>query len=123
MDEMKKQQEVAMQQQQQAQQAAAEAEQNKFQAEAQLKQMDNEAKIQVAKIGSDSRLQVAKIQAEVDRDLHDTKERNEMDKKAADYYIDRKNRESEANLQKEEKAKSTGTSTTSSDLKRAAEKL
>ena len=51
------------------------------------------------------------------------KERNEMDKKAADYYIDRKNRESEANLQKEEKAKSTGTSTTSSDLKRAAERL
>jgi hypothetical protein len=123
MSEMQKQQEVAMQQQQQAQQAAAEAEQAKFQAEAQLKQMDNEAKIQVAKIGSDSRLQVAKIQAEVDRDLHDTKERNEMDKKAADYYIDRKNRESEANLQKEEKAKSTGTSTTSSDLKRAAEKL
>jgi D-ribose pyranose/furanose isomerase RbsD len=123
MSEMKKQQEVAMQQQQQAQQAAAEAEQAKFQAEAQLKQMDNEAKIQVAKIGSDSRLQVAKIQAEVDRDLHDTKERNEMDKKAADYYIDRKNRESEANLQKEEKAKSTGTSTTSSDLKRAAERL
>ena len=123
MSEMKKQQEVAMQQQQQAQQAAAEAEQAKFQAEAQLKQMDNEAKIQVAKIASDSRLQVAKIQAEVDRDLHDTKERNEMDKKAADYYIDRKNRESEANLQKEEKAKSTGTSTTSSDLKRAAEKL
>ena len=123
MSEMKKQQEVAMQQQQQAQQAAAEAEQAKFQAEAQLKQMDNEAKIQVAKIGSDSRLQVAKIQAEVDRDLHDTKERNEMDKKAADYYIDRKNIESEANLQKEEKAKSTGTSTTSSDLKRAAERL
>lgn len=123
MSEMQKQQEVAMQQQQQAQQAAAEAEQAKFQAEAQLKQMDNEAKIQVAKIGSDSRLQVAKIQAEVDRDLHDTKERNEMDKKAADYYIERKNRESEANLQKEEKAKSTGTSTTSNDLKRAAEKL
>ena len=123
MSEMQKQQEVAMQQQQQAQQAAAEAEQAKFQAEAQLKQMDNEAKIQVAKIGSDSRLQVAKIQAEVDRDLHDTKERNEMDKKAADYYIDRKNIESEANLQKEEKAKSTGTSTTSSDLKRAAERL
>jgi len=123
MSEMQKQQEVAMQQQQQAQQAAAEAEQAKFQAEAQLKQMDNEAKIQVAKIGSDSRLKVAKIQAEVDRDLHDTKERNEMDKKAADYYIDRKNRESEANLQKEEKAKSTGTSTTSNDLKRAAEKL
>jgi hypothetical protein len=123
MSEMQKQQEVAMQQQQQAQQAAAEAEQAKFQAEAQLKQMDNEAKIQVAKIGSDSRLQVAKIQAEVDRDLHDTKERNEMDKKAADYYIDRKNRESEANLQKEEKASSTGTSTTSSDLKRAAERL
>ncbi len=123
MSEMQKQQEVAMQQQQQAQQAAAEAEQAKFQAEAQLKQMDNEAKIQVAKIGSDSRLQVAKIQAEVDRDLHDTKERNDMDKKAADYYIDRKNRESEANLQKEEKAKSAGTSTTSSDLKRAAEKL
>ena len=123
MSEMQKQQEVAMQQQQQAQQAAAEAEQAKFQAEAQLKQMDNEAKIQVAKIGSDSRLQVAKIQAEVDRDLHDTKERNEMDKKAADYYIDRKNRESEANFQKEEKAKSTGTSTTSSDLKRASERL
>jgi len=123
MNEMQKQQEVAIQQQQQAQQAAAEAEQAKFQAEAQLKQMDNEAKVQVAKIGSDSRLQVAKIQAEVDRDLHDTKERNDMDKKAADYYIDRKNRESEANLQKEEKVKNTGTSTTSSDLKRATEKL
>jgi len=123
MSEMKKQQEVAMQQQQEAQQAAAEAEQAKFQAEAQLKQMDNQAKIEVANIGSQSRVQVAKIQAEVDRDLHDTKERNDMDKKAADYYIDRKNREAEANLKKEEKEKSTGTSTTSSDLKRAAQKL
>ena len=123
MSEMKKQQEVAMQQQQEAQQAAAEAEQAKFQAEAQLKQMDNQAKIEVANIGSQSRVQVAKIQSEVDRDLHDTKERNDMDKKAADYYIDRKNREAEANLKKEEKEKSTGTSTTSSDLKRAAQKL
>ena len=85
--------------------------------------MDNQAKIEVANIGSQSRVQVAKIQAEVDRDLHDTKERNDMDKKAADYYIDRKNREAEANLKKEEKEKSTGTSTTSSDLKRAAQKL
>ena len=123
MSEMQKQQQVAMEQQQQAQQAAAEAEQAKFQAEAQMKQMDNEAKLQVAQIGADSKLAVAKIQAEVDRDLHDTKERNDMDKKAADYYIERKNKEDEANLQKEEKLKSSGTSTTSSDLKRAAQKL
>ena len=123
MSEMQKQQQVAMEQQQQAQQAAAEAEQAKFQAEAQMKQMDNEAKLQVAQIAANSKLAVAKIQAEVDRDLHDTKERNEMDKKAADYYIERKNAEDEANLQKEEKVKSSGTSTTSNDLKRAAQKL
>ena len=123
MSEMQKQQQVTMEQQQQAQQAAAEAEQAKFQAESQMKQMDNEAKIQVAQIGADSRLQVAKIQADVDRDLHDTKERNDMDKKAADYYIERKNKEDEAKLKEEEKLKSSGTATTSSDLKRAAERL
>lgn len=70
-----------MQEQMQAQQAAAEADQAKFQAEAQLKQMDNEAKLQVAQINAESKLEVAKIQADVDRDIHDTKERNEMDKK------------------------------------------
>ena len=93
---MKKQQQATMEQQMQAQQAAQEAKQAEFQAEAQLKQMDNEAKLQVAQIGAESRKEVAKIQADVDRDLHDTKERNDMDKKAADYYIDRKNKEEEA---------------------------
>ena len=127
MSEIQKQQEETMKQQQQAQQAAAEQEQAKFQAEAQLKQMDNDAKLQVAQIGADSRLEVAKIQADVDRDLHDTKERNEMDKKAADYYIDRKNRENEEaredEKEGEERVRSTGSSTTSDDLKRASEKI
>ena len=127
MDEMKKQQDTAMEQQMQQQQAAAEQEKAKFEAEAQLKQMDNEAKLQVAQIAAESRLEVAKLQAQVDRDLHDTKERNEMDKKAADYYIDRKNRQDEKEQkavgQKQSDSKKAGTSTTSDDLKRAAQKL
>ena len=127
MTEMQKQQEETMKQQMQAQQAAAEAEQAKFQAEAQLKQMDNEAKLQVAQIGAESRLEVAKIQADVDRDLHDTKERNEMDKKAADYYIDRKNRESELDREDkkagEERSRTSGSTTSSESLKKAAQKI
>ena len=123
MSEMKKQQQAAMQEQMQAQQAAAEAKQAEFQAEAQLKQMDNEAKLQVAQIGAESRKEVAKIQADVDRDLHDTKERNDMDKKAADYYIDRKNREEEAKRDKEDKESVKGTSTTADDLRKAASKM
>ena len=127
MDEMKKQQQQAMEQQMQQQQAAAEQEKAKFEAEAQLKQMDNDAKLQVAKIAAESRLEVAKLQAQVDRDLHDTKERNEMDKKAADYYIERKNREDESEEKavdkKQSDTKKAGTSTTSDDLKRAAQKL
>ena len=123
MSEIQKQQEETMKQQMQAQEAAAEQKQQEFQAEAQLKQMDNEAKLEVAQIGADSRLEVAKIQADVDRDLHDTKERNEMDKKAADYYIDRKNREDEDKKEGEERARSTGSSTTSDDLKRASQKI
>jgi len=127
MDEMKKQQDTAMEQQMQQQQAAAEQEKAKFEAEAQLKQMDNEAKLQVAQIAAESRLEVAQLQAQVDRDLHDTKERNEMDKKAADYYIDRKNRQDEKEQkavgQKQSDSKKAGTSTTSDDLKRAAQKL
>ena len=127
MDEMKKQQEAAMEQQMQQQQAAAEQEKAKFEAEAQLKQMDNEAKLQVAQIAAESRLEVAKLQAQVDRDLHDTKERNEMDKKAADYYIERKNKQDESEQkavgQKQADNKKAGTSTTSDDLKRAAQKL
>ena len=127
MTEMQKQQKVAMEQQMQAQQAAAQQEAAKHQAEAQLKQMDNEAKIQVAQIGAQSRLEVAKLQAEVDRDLHDTKERNEMDKKAADYYIERKNKQDDddkqSSISKQNKDSKAGTSTTSDDLKRATEKL
>ena len=127
MDEMKKQQQEAIEQQMQQQQAAAEQEKAKFEAEAQLKQMDNDAKLQVAQIAAESRLEVAKLQAQVDRDLHDTKERNEMDKKAADYYIERKNKEDESEKKAVEKkqsdTKKAGTSTTSDDLKRAAQKL
>ena len=123
MSEMQKQQQQTMQEQAQAQQAAAEAEQAKFQAEAQLKQMDNEAKLQVAQIGAESRLEVAKIQADVDRDIHDTKERNDMDKKAADYYIERKNKEEEDQKDKEMAENEKGTSPTSDDLKRAAQKV
>ena len=127
MSEMQKQQQQSAEEQMQAQQAAAEQEKAKFEAEAQLKQMDNEAKLQVAQIGADSRLEVAKLQAEVDRDLHDTKERNEMDKKAADYYIERKNKsdedEREDNKEAEGRSRSTGTSTTSNDLKKAAQKI
>lgn len=122
MTEMKKQQEQSMQEQMQAQQAAAESEQAKFEAEAQLKQMDNEAKLQVAQIGADSRLEVAKIQADVDRDLHDTKERNEMDRKAADYYIDRKNREEDTAKEKD-KVKSTESTTGTENLKKAAQRV
>ena len=99
----------------------------KFEAEAQLKQMDNEAKLQVAQVGADSRLEVAKIQADVDRDIHDTKERNEMDKKAADYYIERKNRESELDREDkkegEERSRTSGSTTSSDSLKKAAQKI
>ena len=127
MSEVQKQQQQSMQEQMQAQQAAAQAEQAKFEAEAQLKQMDNEAKIQVAQIGAESRLEVARIQADVDRDLHDTKERNEMDKKAADYYIERKNKEDdderEDTKEAENRSRTSGTSTTSDDLKKAAQKI
>ena len=123
MSEMKKQQQATMEQQMQAQQAAQEAKQAEFQAEAQLKQMDNEAKLQVAQIGAESRKEVAKIQADVDRDLHDTKERNDMDKKAADYYIDRKNREEEAKQTEEAKQAARGTGTTADDLNKAADKM
>tara|TARA_R110002020_G_scaffold65366_1_gene172670 strand:- start:1103 stop:3418 length:2316 start_codon:yes stop_codon:yes gene_type:complete len=127
MSEMQKQQQQTMQEQAQAQQAAAEAEQAKFQAEAQLKQMDNEAKLQVAQISAESRLEVAKIQADVDRDIHDTKERNEMDKKAADYYIDRKNRQEEKDREDkkegEDRARVSGSTTTSESLKKAAQKI
>ena len=127
MTEMQKQQQQTMQEQMQAQQAAAEIEQAKFEAEAQLKQMDNEAKLKVAQIGAESRLEVAKIQADVDRDIHDTKERNEMDKKAADYYIDRKNKEDEENREDkkegEERFRASGSTTTSKDLKKAAQKI
>ena len=127
MSEVQKQQQQTMQEQMQAQQAAAQAEQAKFEAEAQLKQMDNEAKIQVAQIGAESRLEVAKLQADVDRDLHDTKERNDMDRKAADYYIERKNKEDdderEDTKEAEGRARASGTSTTSDDLKKAAQKI
>jgi hypothetical protein len=50
-----------------------------------------------------------------------------MDKKAADYYIDRKNREDEEEREDEKeeegRVRSTGSSTTSDDLKRAAQKI
>ena len=123
MVEMKKQQKATMEEQMQAQQAAQEAKKAEFEAEAQLKQMDNEAKLQVAQIGAESRKEVAKIQADVDRDLHDTKERNDMDKKAADYYIDRKNREEEAKQTEEAKQATRGTGTTADDLNKAADKM
>ena len=123
MSEMQKQQQESMKEQMQAQQAAAEAVQAKFQAEAQLKQMDNEAKLQVAQINAESKLEVAKIQADVDRDIHDTKERNEMDKKAADYYIERKNREEEAKKNDNERARASGSTTSSDSLKKAAQKI
>tara|TARA_R110002012_G_scaffold242528_1_gene416899 strand:- start:1796 stop:4099 length:2304 start_codon:yes stop_codon:yes gene_type:complete len=123
MTEMQKQQQQTMQEQQQAQEAAAQVEQAKFEAEAQLKQMDNEAKLKVAQISAESRLEVAKIQADVDRDLHDTKERNEMDKKAADYYIDRKNREEESKKEDSDRARASGSTTSSDSLKKAAQKI
>tara|TARA_R100001126_G_scaffold99910_1_gene76510 strand:- start:1170 stop:3473 length:2304 start_codon:yes stop_codon:yes gene_type:complete len=123
MTEMQKQQQQTMQEQMQAQQAAAEIEQAKFEAEAQLKQMDNEAKLKVAQIGAESRLEVAKIQADVDRDIHDTKERNEMDRKAADYYIERKNKEDEDKKEQNDRARESGSTTSSDSLKKAAEKI
>jgi len=123
MSEMQKQQQQTMQEQMQAQQAQAQAEQAKFEAEAQLKKLDNDAKLQVAQIGAESRLEVAKLQADVERDLHDTKERNARDNKAADYYIDRKNKEEEKAEEGNNRAKEQGITTTSDDLKRAAEKV
>ena len=127
MTEMQKQQQQKMQEQVQAQQAAAEAEQAKFQAEAQLKQMDNEAKLQVAQISADSRLEVAKIQADADRDIHDTKERNAMDKKAADYYIERRNKredeEREDLKEGEARARQGGARTSADALKKAAQTI
>jgi len=127
MSEVQKQQQQSMEEQMQAQQAAAQAEQAKYESEAQLKQIDNEAKIKIAEINAESRLEVAKIQADVDRDLHDTKERNDMDRKAADYYIDRKNKEDDDEREDvkeaEGRARTSGTSTTSDDLKKAAQKV
>ena len=120
MTEMQKQQQAQQQQAMQAQQAAAQTKQSEFEAEAQLKQMDNEAKLQVAQISAESRMQVAKIQAEVDRDIHDTKEQNEVRKKAADIYVDRQNR-AEENKREDDKNATGGT--TADDLKRAVEKL
>ena len=50
-----------------------------------------------------------------------------MDKKAADYYIERKNREDEEaredTKEAEGRARTSGTSTTSDDLKKAAQKI
>ena len=123
MTEMQKQQQQKMQQQVQAQQAAAEAAQQKFQAEAQLKELENKGKLQVAEISANSRLEVAKIQADANRDMHDTKQRLDMDKKAADYYIDRKNREEDAKKEQDSAAVAKGAGTTAADIKRAAEKL
>ena len=66
-------------------------------------------------------------QADVDRDIHDTKERNEMDKKAADYYVERKNKDAEIDREDElegrEKSRTSGTATSSGDLKKAAQKI
>ena len=120
MTEMQKQQQAQQQQAMQAQQAAAQAKQSEFEAEAQLKQMDNEAKLQVAQISADSRMQVAKIQAEANRDISDTKQENEIRKKAADVYIDRQNREEDM---KREDDKNVTEGATADDLKRAVEKL
>ena len=120
MTEMQKQQQVQQQQAMQAQQAAAQAKQSEFEAEAQLKQMDNEAKLQVAQISADSRMQVAKIQAEANRDISDTKQENEIRKKAADVYIDRQNKEEDM---KREDDKNITKGATADDLKRAVEKL
>ncbi len=120
MTEMQKQQQAQQQQAMQAQQAAAQAKQSEFEAEAQLKQMDNEAKLQVAQISADSRMQVAKIQAEANRDISDTKQENEIRKKAADVYIDRQNREEDI---KREDDKNVTEGATADDLKRAVEKL
>ena len=127
MGQMQQQQQEALQQQQQAAQAAAEQKQQEFQADAQLQQMDNEAKLQIAKLNSETKLEVAKMQADVDRDIHDTKERNEMDKKAADYYIERKNTEQDAEREDkkegEERVRKSGSTTDSDSLKRAAQKI
>jgi len=120
MTEMQKQQQAQQQQAMQVQQAAAQAKQSEFEAEAQLKQMDNEAKLQVAQISADSRMQVAKIQAEANRDISDTKQENEIRKKAADVYIDRQNKEEDI---KREDDKNITEGATADDLKRAVEKL
>tara|TARA_R110002020_G_scaffold20393_1_gene69891 strand:- start:924 stop:3227 length:2304 start_codon:yes stop_codon:yes gene_type:complete len=123
MGEMQKQQSQQAEQAMQQQQAVAEMEQAKAQAEAQLKQMDNEAKIQVAQIGAESRLEVAKIQADVDRDLHDTKEQNDLGKKAVDYFISRKDKEEETNESAKKADSQKGTKPSADDLQRAAQKM
>ena len=46
-----------------------------------------------------------------------------MDKKAADYYIDRKNREEENKKEQDQQEKAKGAGTTAADLRRAVEKL
>ena len=82
MEEMKKQQEAQQQMMMQQQQMAAQEKQVDFQADAQLKQMDNENKLQVAQLNAENKMDIAKLNADLDRDIHDTKMQNTMDRKS-----------------------------------------
>jgi hypothetical protein len=89
MDEMKKQMEVAKQQEQEMLKAQAEAAMQEKQAEAQIKQLDNETSIKVAEIGAQARVQVAEIASDDKRDIADMKERVAMDKEVLKNMLDK----------------------------------
>jgi len=89
MDEMKKQMEVAKQQEQEMLKAQAEAAMQEKQADAQIKQLDNETSIKVAEIGAQARVQVAEIASDDKRDIADMKERVAMDKEVLKNMLDK----------------------------------
>ena len=119
MDKMKEQAAEQQQQVMQQMQAQQEADQAKFQAEAELKKMDNDTKIQVAEIQAESRMAVATLQSEDKRDIHDSTQDADFNKKLADHEINKDTSNSE-----KDKNSFTGESpTTMEDKLRAKNKV
>jgi hypothetical protein len=119
MEKMKEQAAEQQQREMQQIQAQQEAEQAKFQAEAQLKQMDNETKIQVANIQAESRMAVAQLQSEDKRDIHDSSQDAEFNKKLADHELSK-----DTGKKEERKNTYTGESeSTTEDKVRAKDKI
>jgi len=119
MDKMKEQAAEQQQQVMQQMQAQQEADQAKFQSEAELKKMDNDTKIQVAEIQAESRMAVATLQSEDKRDIHDSTQDADFNKKLADHEINKDTSNSE-----KDKNSFTGESpTTMEDKLRAKNKV